>query len=107
MIGYPSGGPLRIVPAVVERRLTARGRDIYSRGVVLREGWFLTARVRSGNSGGPVVDGDGRFVGVVFAASVSSQGQAFALTTDEAMLVIDRAATAQTPVDTRRLLCVR
>ena len=107
VIGYPGGGPLRVSPAVLERRLTIRGRDIYSRRLVTREIWTVTAAVRSGNSGGPVVDEAGRFVGVVFASSVSNPGQAYALTADEVAPAIDRAAAEQTPIDTRRLPCVR
>jgi S1-C subfamily serine protease len=35
----------------------------------------LRAEVRSGNSGGPVVDGDGRVLTTVFAAAVGSRKQ--------------------------------
>jgi S1-C subfamily serine protease len=44
-------------------------QDAYGRGPVQRRVTALRGRVRSGNSGGPMVDGDGRVVGTVFAAS--------------------------------------
>ena len=107
VIGYPGGGPERISPAVLERRLTSRGRDIYSRGLASREIWIVTAQVRPGNSGGPVVDTAGRFVGVIFASSISSPGQAFALTADEVVPAIREAMSGPPPIETRRFACVR
>ena len=40
-----------------------------------REITSLRGRVRSGNSGGPVVDGAGRVLTTIFAASVSDGGR--------------------------------
>jgi len=107
VIGYPGGGPLRISPAVIEGRLETRGRDIYSKRLVTRDIWTVTADVRPGNSGGPVVDEAGRFIGVVFAASVSNPGQAYALTVDEVAPSIQRAASERAGIDTRTFACVR
>jgi S1-C subfamily serine protease len=107
VIGYPRGGPLQVSPAVVQDRLTARGRDIYSRGIVQREIWTVSALVRPGNSGGPVVDEDGRYIGVVFASSVSNPGLAYALTTDAVLPDIRRASTEDGPIDMRGFPCVR
>lgn len=107
VIGYPRGGPLRISPAVVQDRLTARGRDIYSRQIAVREIWIVSARVQPGNSGGPLVDQEGRYLGTVFAASVSNPDQAYALTADEIVPRVREAAGEQDAIDTRRLPCVR
>ena len=46
-------------------------QDSYGRGPVRREISSLRGRVRSGNSGGPLVDGAGRVMGTVFAATTS------------------------------------
>jgi S1-C subfamily serine protease len=43
--------------------------DAYGRGPVERSMTALRGLVRSGNSGGPMVDGDGRVVTTVFAAT--------------------------------------
>ena len=107
VIGYPGGGPLRISPAVVERRLTTRGRDIFNRRLVTREILVVTAEVRSGNSGGPLVDETGRFLGAVFASSVSSPGQAYVIPADDVIAAVRAAESGQPPVDARSLPCVR
>ena len=106
VLGYPGGGPLRVSPAVVERRLTTRTRDLYNRRLIAREIWTVTAEVRPGNSGGPVVDEAGRVIGVVFASSVSDPGTAFAITLEDVLPAIERAATEGAAVETRRLPCV-
>jgi S1-C subfamily serine protease len=107
VIGYPRGGPQRIVPAVVQRRISATGRDIYSERVVVRDIWSVSARVSPGNSGGPVVDREGRYLGVIFAGSVSNPGHAYALTADEIVPSVEQATGARTTTDTRDFPCVR
>ena len=46
-------------------------QDAYGRGPVQRRITSLRGVVRSGNSGGPMVDGRGRVVTTVFAATTS------------------------------------
>lgn len=90
-IGYPGGGNEQVSPAVVNQQARAEGRDIYGQNLVVRSIWIITADVRPGNSGGPLVDLDGHVIGVIFAASTSTQGQAYALTDAEAQPDIDAA----------------
>jgi S1-C subfamily serine protease len=90
VIGYPGGGRESAVPAAVVRRTLAIGRDIYSSQVVHREIFVLRARVRKGDSGGPVVDLRGHPIGVVFAASTIDPNEGYALTPG-----VVRAAVAQ------------
>lgn len=82
-IGYPGGGDRRISVARVRARTDAVGRDIYSRGQVTREIYVLRARVRQGNSGGPLVDEAGRVRGLIFAASAQDPEESYALTETE------------------------
>ena len=82
-IGYPGGGPESIVPAVVDNEVQAEGRDIYGQNLVVRQIWITEASVQPGNSGGPLVDRAGAVLGVIFAASTSQPGQAYALTDAE------------------------
>lgn len=98
--GYPLDGPFTVVSARVRATLNARGYDIYSTGTVVREIYSLNTTVQPGNSGGPLLDTQGRVVGVVFAKSLEDDRTGYALTLAEAMPVIDRAASARAAVGT-------
>lgn len=105
IIGYPGGGPRQVSPAILNGATTARGRDIYDTEPVSREIWVVEGRARPGNSGGPIVDTEGRYVGVVFAESVTAPDQAFALTAQEVAPVIEAARERTAPLDTAALPC--
>jgi S1-C subfamily serine protease len=49
---------------------TVSSQDSYGRGPLQRRITSLRGRVRSGNSGGPMVDGRGQVVTTIFAAAV-------------------------------------
>ena len=83
VVGYPENGPYTISPARVREAVTARGLDIYDESEVVREVYALRAVVRSGNSGGPVLDDQGRAVGLVFARSGEDDETGYALTLNE------------------------
>jgi hypothetical protein len=70
ILGYPENGPLDVRPARLGPTSPVRTQDAYGRGPILRDITSLRGLVRSGNSGGPVVDGRGRVVTTIFAASV-------------------------------------
>jgi len=78
-LGYPSGGPLRVVPAAVGLQITAEGRDIYGRSTVQRSILELRAEIDRGDSGGPFVLTDGSVGGLVFAESRSDPEIGYAL----------------------------
>ncbi len=105
VIGYPGGGLERIVPAIVDGTVQAQGRDIYNENLVTRQIFVLQASVRPGNSGGPLVDTQGRVLGMVFATSASDPNQAYALTDDEISSDIRDAQANPTPRDTSRYQC--
>lgn len=94
VIGYPGGQAApRTAAALVERRVTGVGRDIYGRGATERSLYFLATELRSGDSGAPVIDATGRAVGVVFAVSPDVPTVAYALTVSElqGMLTAERS----------------
>jgi S1-C subfamily serine protease len=71
-VGFPEGGPLTLAPARVGRTGEVESQDSYGRGPIRRRMTPFRGEVRSGNSGGPVLDGDGRVLTTVFASSISS-----------------------------------
>jgi S1-C subfamily serine protease len=66
-------------------------RDVYS----------LYAKVRQGNSGGPLLTPDGKVYGVVFAKSLDDPETGYALTADEIRgdIRVGRAANQQVNSD--------
>ena len=105
VIGYPGGGPERVVPAVVDGAVSAEGRDIYNQNLVTREIYVMQASVHPGNSGGPLVDLEGRVLGVVFATSAGDPSQAYALTDQEIQSDISAAEAHPAATDTARYEC--
>ncbi len=69
VIGYPNNGPLTFTPARLGRTGTVTSQDSYGRGPIQRRMTPFRAAIRSGNSGGPVVDTAGDVAATVFAAS--------------------------------------
>jgi S1-C subfamily serine protease len=105
VIGYPLGQSVRVEPAVVDGMVTATGRDIYNENLVNRQIWIIETSVKPGNSGGPLVDLQGRVLGMVFAASSSQPDQAYALTNAELARDVERAKANPVPTDTSRFRC--
>lgn len=80
IIGYPGGQPQpRVAPARIQQRRTALGRDIYELAETERQVLFLSAELRRGDSGAPLVTADGEVVGLVFAVSPDRSTTAYAL----------------------------
>ncbi len=96
VVGYPQDGPFRADPARVRETQRARGPDIYGSSTVVREIYALRALVQPGNSGGPLIDPQGRVLGVVFAAAADRTDTGYALTAEE---VASDAATGRTATE--------
>ena len=97
VIGYPGGQPDPRAAAVrVQQRRAAVGQDIHQRTETSREILFLAAALRQGDSGAPVIDDEGRVVGLVFAISPDHATTAYALdrTEIDAILVAPRVTGA-------------
>jgi len=102
VVGYPGGQEsARVAAARVERWVTGVGRDIYGRDATERSLLTLAARLRSGDSGAPLVDEQGRVIGVVFAVSPDVRTTAFALATEELRAILD---APQRPGDSGRCI---
>jgi hypothetical protein len=75
ILGFPEDGPYDVRPGRVGQTATVVSQDSYGRGPVRRTITSLRGLVRQGNSGGPMVDGGGRVVTTIFAATVSNGGR--------------------------------
>jgi S1-C subfamily serine protease len=69
VLGFPLNGPFDVRGARLGSTAMVVTQDAYGRGPVQRQVTVLRGRVRSGNSGGPVVSRGGRVLGTVFAAA--------------------------------------
>ena len=106
VVGFPLDGPYDVETASVRQVVTAIGEDVYGRPGVTRQVYSLRADVQPGNSGGPLLDLDGRVVGVVFARSVDDASTGYALTLEESREVLDAAATASGSVSSQECVPV-
>jgi len=97
VLGYPENGPFDVAPARFGETRDTVSEDSYGNGPISRPIASLRGVVRGGNSGGPLVDGVGRVLGTVFAATTSGQPGGFAVP-DEVVAAALRDGTA--PVDT-------
>ena len=100
VLGYPNGGPLRIVPAAVAGEYRATGRDIYGEERVRRDILEIHADIERGNSGGPLMLADGTVGGVVFAEARTDDEVGYALTPTDVAERIAPALNRSTLVDT-------
>lgn len=101
--GYPFGGPLELRPA----RVLSVGPITIEEGgrTSTRDIVTLAADVDHGNSGGPVLTGDGAVGGVVFAKSESVANVGYAIPVTTLAPLATQAATLEEPVDSGT--CVR
>jgi len=73
VLGYPEDGPFGIQPARLGTTGTVISEDSYGRGPVRRQMTALRGWVRSGDSGGPMVDARGRVLTTVFASTTAGR----------------------------------
>lgn len=70
IVGFPKNGPYDVRAARLGETREVLTQDAYGNGPVQRDVLTFRGLVRSGNSGGPLVDGQGAVVGTVFASAV-------------------------------------
>lgn len=100
VLGYPLDGPFTATSGRVRQMITLQGPDIYDDGEVSREVYTVRAVVRSGNSGGPMIDANGQVVGVVFGAALDDSETGFVLTNAQVSASVNPQAQLGQEVDT-------
>ncbi len=97
VLGYPENGPYAEAPARLGETRDTISEDSYGQGPIHRPIASLRGSVRSGNSGGPLVDGRGRVLGTVFAATTAGAPGGFAVPNEVIEAALREPAA---PVDT-------
>lgn len=97
ILGFPENGPYSVAPARLGETRQTIAEDAYGRGPVSRAIVSLRGSVRSGNSGGPIVDTRGRVMATVFATTTSGAPGGFAVPDDRVEAALTEASL---PVDT-------
>lgn len=82
LLGYPEGGDITAIPARIREVIQLNGPDIYRTTTVSREVYTIRGGAKSA-SGGPLVDRDGRVLGVAFGVAADDPDIGFALTAKE------------------------
>jgi S1-C subfamily serine protease len=100
VVGYPLDGPYTATAGKVRQQINLKGPDIYESGEVTRDVYTIRAVVRSGNSGGPMIDPDGKVAGVVFGAALDDQETGFVLTVAQVTPAVQAAPNLTRKVDT-------
>lgn len=92
VLGYPENGPYSLAPARIGETRETVSEDSYGNGPVERTIVAMSGAVRSGNSGGPLVDPGGNVVGTVFAATTSGPRGGFAVPAELVREALGRTA---------------
>jgi S1-C subfamily serine protease len=102
--GYPLGGPFVSMAATVLSSGTPPIPDIYDETWTPRAIYSLQSPVRPGNSGGPLLTGDGEVAGVVFARGEDDPELGYAMTTVELEPVLAQASALNNAVSSGRCI---
>ena len=100
--GFPLNGPLTLSPGRVQAEALDAGPQVGITKPRPRPVYQLSAAVKPGNSGGPLLAPDGDVVGVVFARSTRGPRSGFAIVSSAVLGVVAKAVDATTPVSTGR-----
>ncbi len=90
VLGFPENGPYRVAAARFGEEREVVSEDSYGQGPIRRSIASLRGSVRSGNSGGPLVDNRGRVLATVFASTTQGAPGGFAIPNDVVETALER-----------------
>jgi S1-C subfamily serine protease len=94
ILGFPGNGPFDVRAARLGQTREVITQDAYGRGPVRRSITSLRGAVRSGNSGGPMIDAHGLVLATVFAATTSGPRGGFGVPNAIVRATLVRARTS-------------
>jgi S1-C subfamily serine protease len=94
ILGFPGNGPYDVRAGRIGETREVITQDAYGDGPVRRSITSLRGAVRSGNSGGPMVDARGRVVTTIFAATTSGPRGGFGVPNSIVRAALGRARTS-------------
>jgi S1-C subfamily serine protease len=83
LLGFPLNGPYAVTPVRVGGSANIAARNVYGHIEIRRQVIGLRGDAQSGNSGGPVLDVNGRVVGTLFAKRSGFDDEAYALSNEK------------------------
>jgi S1-C subfamily serine protease len=92
ILGFPGNGPYDVRAGRIGQTREVITQNAYGQGPVRRSITSLRGAVRSGNSGGPMVDAQGRVVTTVFAATTSGPRGGFGVPNALVRATLDKAS---------------
>ena len=92
ILGFPGNGPYDVRAGRIGATREVITQDAYGQGPVRRSITSLRGAVRSGNSGGPMVDSGGRVVTTIFAATTSGPRGGFGVPNALVRTALDSAS---------------
>jgi S1-C subfamily serine protease len=98
IIGYPQS-IYKLVPGIIRNDLQIVGTNIYGEGNIERQVYEIQATVDQGNSGSPVLTGDGRVAGLIFSNS-DDGSYGYAINSASLINQVNRAQHASRRVST-------
>lgn len=99
-LGFPGGGSFKALGAVVESLSTISIQNIYGAEPSPLRIYQLAGDIEQGNSGGPLVDPQGRVVGMIFAKAKGGAQVGYALSLSEIDKAFSKATSFSEPVPT-------
>jgi S1-C subfamily serine protease len=104
-VGYPFGGPIVVTASNVQSTKVYSSPNIYRSGASARQIYTLAGQVDSGDSGGPVLNRDGDYVGIVFARATDRANVGYAMTVTQLNPVVSSASALTAAVSSGA--CIR